>query len=646
MKKQSTILPFAGLVLLAAVAGPALSQTETLEWAKQLGGTEQNIGWSIAADAEGNVYTTGGFQGTVDFDPGSDTFHLHAAAHSDAFVSKLDAHGNFIWAKRFGGAGSDIGYSIAVDAAGNVYITGAFEETIDLGTFSLTSAGATDAFIAKLNAQGNVVWAVRFGGDVMDDGKSIAVDAAGNVHITGVFRGTVDFDPGSSTYNLTSTGTTNAFLSKLDTDGNFIWAKRFGGTSGVIGYAIAVDAAGNVHTTGRLGGTADFDPGNDTYNLMSAGSHDVYVSKLDAHGNFVWAKRLGGASPEWSFSIAVDALGGVFTTGYFYGTADFDPGNGEFFLDPVDGAPDVFISKLDADGNFAWAKQIDASHGNSVATDIAGNVYIAGNFSGTCDFGAGSGIQDLISAGNSDVLISKLDTDGNYVWAKQLGGNLEDESYAVFVDAAENVYTTGRFQGTGEFGLGNVPSSLTSAGEYDLFVHKFCQSPPKSAEFSLTQQGAVVAFANASVGAAFFYWDFGDGNASTEKNPVHAYATDGTFTVRLTVQNMCGARIFDKEVTVNTVAAHEPAWRSSFRLFPNPNDGHFIIEIGDLPAGGEVELSLFGLEGRLLRREWATPVNDGTLVHAFDCNDLSSGIYLLHVRSGSEAVAMKVAVQR
>jgi len=646
MKKQATILLFAGLVFLMAAVVPAFSQTENLEWARRLGGTEQDIGWSIAVDAKGHVYTTGNFQGTMDADPGNGTFNLVAAAQGDAFISKLDADGNFVWAKRLGGAGLDISRSIALDAAGNVYVTGAFEQTIDLGTFSLTSAGDWDVFIAKLDANGNFVWAKRFGGAVMDDGNSIAVDAAGNVHVTGIFRGTIDFDPGSDTFHLTSTGTTNAFLSKLDTDGNFIWAKRFGGTSGVIGYAIAIDAAGNVHTTGRLAGTADFDPGSGTHNLISAGNHDVYVSKLDADGNFVWAKRMGGANTEWSFSIAVDALGNVFTTGYFYGTADFDPGNGEFYLDPVDGAPDVFISKLDADGNFEWAKQIDAHGGNSVATDAAGNVYIAGAFSGTCDFDTGSGIPNLVSAGESDVLISKLDTDGNFLWAKRMGGNLGDNGYAVAVDVADNVYTTGRFQDTTEFGLGNIPFSLVSAGGFDVFVHKFCQGPPKSADFTLNQQGAVVTFANSAVGATSFYWDFGDGNASTEKNPVHSYAADGAYSVRLTVQNMCGARILDKEITIKTVAAQEPARRSSFRLFPNPNNGHFNIEIGDLAAGGEVEFLLFGLDGRLLRRETAAPANDGTLVRRFDCSDLPTGIYLLRVRTGAGAVAMKVTVQR
>ena len=244
---------------------------------------------------------------------------------------------NFEWAKAYGGTFFDYGNSITVDNSGNVYTTGSFVGTADFdpgaGTFNLTSAGGTDVFIQKLDASGNLLWAKAFGGTSTDQSNSITVDASGNVYATGNFKGTVDFDPGAGTFNLTSAGSyDDFFVQKLDASGNFLWAKAFGGTSTDQSNSITVDASGNVYTTGSFGYTVDFDPGAGTFNLTSAGGADVFIQKLDASGNFIWAKAFGGTSTDQSNSITVDASGNVYTTGGFGNTVDFDPGAGTFIL--------------------------------------------------------------------------------------------------------------------------------------------------------------------------------------------------------------------------------------------------------------------------------------------------------------------------
>ncbi|MBU1821874.1 MAG: SBBP repeat-containing protein, partial [Bacteroidetes bacterium] len=240
--------------------------------------------FSIALDASGNVYTTGYFQGTVDFDPGAAMANLTVAGSFDMFVSKLDGDGNFVWAKSMGGSIVTHGRSIAVDASGNVYTTGSFHGTADFdpgaATAYLTSAGHGDTFICKLDASGNFVWAKSMGGSVFDSGFSITVDASGNVYTIGLFFGTVDFNPGLATADLTSAGFNDIFVSKLDAFGNFIWAKRMGGSGYDYGESIAVDASGHVYTTGYFEGTADFDPGTATANLTSVSVWDIFVSKL------------------------------------------------------------------------------------------------------------------------------------------------------------------------------------------------------------------------------------------------------------------------------------------------------------------------------------------------------------------------------
>ena len=287
--------------------------------------------------------------------------------YGNTFICKLDASGKFLWAKHFRGDGSASGSSIAVDANGNVYTTGLFFGTADFDPgseiYNLISNGyyTADVFVSKLDASGNFLWAKRMGGTADyagDNGTSIAVDVNGNVYTAGYFFGTADFDPGSGTYNLTSLGEYDGFVFKLDASGNFLWAKQFGQSLSDMGTCVAVDANGNVYTTGYFSGSPDFDPGPGTYSMPAAGYSDVFVSKLDASGNFLWAKQLGGMNDDVGYAIAVDINGNVFTTGRFHGTADFDPGPSTYNLTPDD-SYDIFVSKLDNSGNFLWAKQMN-----------------------------------------------------------------------------------------------------------------------------------------------------------------------------------------------------------------------------------------------------------------------------------------------
>ena len=251
---KSTILTIAVLFFTLS----SFSQGTKFEWAKGIGGTSYDIGYSITTDASGNIYTTGYFNGTVDFDPGGGTFNLTSVGGMDIFISKVNSSGDFLWAKGIGGTSDDYGKSITTDESGNVYTTGYFQGTADfdpgLGTFNLTSAGGEDIFISKLNSSGDFLWTKRLGGTSDDASSSITTDGSGNVYTTGSFYETVDFDPGSSTFNLTSAGYGDIFISKLNSSGNFLWAKSMGGTSTGIGNSIITDASGNVYTTGYFVG--------------------------------------------------------------------------------------------------------------------------------------------------------------------------------------------------------------------------------------------------------------------------------------------------------------------------------------------------------------------------------------------------------
>jgi hypothetical protein len=479
MKKQ---LLFCTAVLFIFITAKA--QAPFFSWGSgavtAANNTNVQTGRGVAIDAQGNVYTTGYFVSTVDFNPGSGTANLTSAGNADIFIQKLDAAGNYVWAKRMGGSTTDdIGYDIAIDAEGSVYTTGYFAGTVDFdpgsGTASLTSAGNVDIFIQKLDAAGNYVWAKRMGSGnngSSDAGWGIEVDKSGNVYTTGTFDGTADFDPGSGTASLTSAGGTDIFIQKLDAAGNYVWAKGMGSSNIAteIGYGITVDDASNAYITGTFRSTVDFDPGSGTANLTSAGGIDVFILKLDTDGNYVWAKSMGGTNSDNGNAVTVDAGGNVYTSGYFAGTVDFDPGSGTANLTSAGGG-DIFIQKLDASGDYVWAKSMggtgdDVSLG--IALDASSNVYTTGSFNGTVDFDPGSGTVNLTSAGLRDIFLQKLNSSGNYIWARQMGSSGVDIGYDIAVDGSTNMCATGYFQGTVDINPTSGTLNVTG-NDYGIF---------------------------------------------------------------------------------------------------------------------------------------------------------------------------------
>jgi gliding motility-associated-like protein len=422
------------LLMLMAVLISGSSMAQNLEWAKKMGGPLVDNANSIALDSEGNVYTAGVFSGTADFDPGPGSSTLSSEGGSDVFVTKFDNSGNLLWAKSFGGVNDD------------------------------------------LAAEGD-----------------IAVDASGNVLITGYFSGMVDFDPGAGTVNLSTllvgdVYANDIFITKLDAAGNFVWAKQFRGNRNSFALSLEIDAVGNIYTTGQYSGVVDFDPGAGVSNLICAcpTCSEIFVSKLDVNGNFVWAKRMvsiDGPGFDDGFGLGtaldIDANGNVALSGFFDGQVDFDPGAGSANLYGLDF--DFYILKLNSSGDFLWVKQIGGP-GTDLAHDLvfdgSGNILITGRFGGgaTVDFDPGAGVLELTTSNidfyTTDVFLLKLDAEGNFVWVKQFGSpNGVETGLCLEVDVTGNIYFTGCFSGTVDFDPGPGSSMLTAAN-FDVFVSK------------------------------------------------------------------------------------------------------------------------------------------------------------------------------
>ncbi|MES2566849.1 MAG: SBBP repeat-containing protein [Bacteroidota bacterium] len=463
MKKLFTLLT---LTLLCKIMTPQSSN-----WVKNLGDTTANtIGEYITTDALGNVYTTGYFIGTVDFDPSPSTFTLASTSlYADVFISKLDAFGNFLWAKIIKGTDFSYSNSIAADSIGNIYITGEFQGIVDFDPNSgiqQYSSTSTDIFILKLDAMGNFNWVKTIGDASTDSGRSITLDKFANVYIAGNFSGTIDFDSSSGVSNLTSNSGT--FILKLESNGNFVWVKGMLGTT-IYPRCIKLDKTGNIYTTGTFYGAVDFDPSTSNHDSLNSNiGGSIFVSKLDNSGNYIWAKNMGdpGQIYETGYSIAIDHLGCVYCIGRFAGTGDFDPNIGSYFLTTI-GIQDMFISKLDVNGNFMWAKSIGnigySTFGFSIELNNFGDIYATGSFENTTDFDPGNSIFTLTSAGSLNAYLLKLTSTGNFVSVTPFNSTGISEGRSLTINHSDNIYMTGVYNATANFDINGENTTLTSS---------------------------------------------------------------------------------------------------------------------------------------------------------------------------------------
>lgn len=481
MKKIYTII-LANFITIICV-----SQEYNMEWTNQIGGNSSDIGKSITKDDNGNLYIIGYFFSTVDFDSSSNVENLTSAGDRDIFIQKIDSNGNLIWVKQIGGLGSDEGHAITIDANNNIYATGHFSGTVDFDPAAninnITSEGLHDIFILKLDANGNFQWVKGMGDSGFDRGLSINTDINGHIYTTGIFGGTANFGSNVNPENLISNGDTDVFIQKIDTNGNLIWVKQMGGTSSESGLFITNDAFGNVYTTGSFSQTVDFDPGSGVQNLtVTSGVIDTFIQKLDSNGNFIWIKQIGSATStsESVQSVAIDTDNNICLVGHFKGTLDFDPSVVNTFNMTSTGDGDIFILKLDSDGDFIWTKGMGGnsfSIGKSIVTNSNNDIYTTGYFTENVDFNPNTEVYNLSSLGGKDIFVLKLDSNGNFEWVKGIGGSSNfDEGSAIIIDNNDTIYTVGTFGNTVDFDSGVGTQNLTSIGSQDIFIQKLVQS--------------------------------------------------------------------------------------------------------------------------------------------------------------------------
>lgn len=442
-----------------------ISQTGTPEFqpfqgagaAFRAGSTGDDQAFDIARDSAGNVYVTGSFQGTVDFDPTGGTSNLTSSGGLDVFVAKYAPSGALLWARSIGGASSDEGSALALDSAGNVYVTGTFAGTVDFdpgaGTANQSSQGnSPDAFLLKLDANGDFVWAQRYGGFGIDAGNGVTVDSNDNVLLAGEFSGTnVDFDPGPGAVPLTSAGGTDAFLLKQSSAGNLIWVRQTGSTGIDRANSVTVDSNNDIIVTGAFSGTVDFDPGAAMVNATASGSTDYYVMKLSQGGAFGWVRTGGSSVADEGNAVTVDASDNVLFTGTV---------SGSFVVTQFEGVM----------GGTNWSRQYDgpaADIGQDIAIDPStGDVFVTGSFRRDLNFGGGV----ETSNGGADIFVLRLTSAGSFASVRTMGGIGDDIANGLVLDDQSGALIAGSFRDTVDFLTGPTDIPLTSAGSRDAFV--------------------------------------------------------------------------------------------------------------------------------------------------------------------------------
>jgi hypothetical protein len=612
----------------------------------------------MQVDAAGNIHLVGFFKETADFDPGSGTTNLVSAGGDDLFFAKYDASGNLVFARGMGGAGDDRCLGLALDAAGNIHLSGFFRETVDFdpgsGTVSLTSAGGSDIFFAKYNSSGNLLFAKHMGSSqtsVFNEGAyGITVDATGNIYITGCFLDATDFDPGPGTTTLTAfvPGVEDLFLAKYDPNGNYIFAVKDGNSSADIGYRVQVDAAGNLFVAGLT-------------------SSNIYLRKFGPAGNGLSGVVVGSASFDVVHDLALDAAGNVFITGEMTGAADFSQNVQAYTVISLMGSRDAFVAKYSNAMILEFAYSIGGGNtdiGYGIATGPGGQVYLTGTFTTTTSVDLHNGTNTLQPSSNEDVFFarytdcvpqlpvsfregSSINRGFTRIISADCGliASLQSSSVAltgkVWVEGAVpvsngNPFVARHYEITQTAETGAVGYTVTlyfTQAEFDAFNNhpgSVLNLPANPTDITGVNNLRIGRFAGTSSNGTGLPESY-TGTATVIDPSVNWISTSNLWEVTFSTSGS-GGFIVQTNTDIITSLRNEPATRiPGVQIYPNPVQSHLQVQLPAMMGSRQMQLRLMDLQGRVLKT-WQAAT--GATLLSLPVGELPAGTYLLEVHDG------------
>ncbi len=673
----------------------AYAQDVSFKWAAPILSTEYSVLWETGIDPQGNLFSFGTFDGSYSFvsQMGDSTFT--ASNQSDVIIQKTNSDGDVIWVKSIGGTNQyERVTSLDVDNNGNFYISGMFTNMLDLDLsinqhMIYAPIGEQHSFVAKYDNNGVLLWVKQIDTSNPNGSSfksSLQVDETGNVYIIGDFIGEVDFDPSIDSVVLNAYGTQDMYIQKLDSSGNLEWVEQIktdkdptdANYTDDYSFSLYFDSYGNPYVTGTFSCTIYFNPGTGSNILTPEGDVDMYVFKMNALGDFSWAKQMGSPTAEVTYvTHTLDQEDNILVFGIFDGAVDFDPSAGEELYDAI-GNFDYFVLKLDSSGNFNWVKVMESTGGahsmnGGITTDNNNNVY-------TC-FGLTDGLfipNDLdtlylqtdssITGVLSEIVVLKLDSNGYVNWGINYGGSSVDLAFDILVDELDMIYITGYFNNDMDFDPNSPVYEVNATGDANGFLQKLNQC------FSTTHEDLSVCdslewidgntYYESTESPIYTYFNtnghcdsiivlnleiteltptisaFGSSNIITEQTwdsyqwldcdndyieiPqanafLFAPTSYGNYAVQVE-QNGC--------FTISECFAHEPIstpdilW-SNVKVYPNPTQGEVTINLGNLD---EVAFTVYDVLGKVV--EMPTKVTGTTTQLNLIGN---SGVYMIEI---------------
>jgi Beta-propeller repeat len=476
-----------------AVTTPGLTTASpvvpNLAWAASMGGVStESANNAVLVDSANNVYVGGAFSLKSTFGLGSDAVTLTSAGNQDAFLAKYSSTGTLLWVRQAGGTGVDSVYSLAFDATGNVIMVGSYSGVASFGSGSakqsITSLGGADGYLAKYAPDGTFAWVRQLSGTGDEYARSVSTDRAGNIFIGGSFTDNVIAGSGSSKVTIRTFGSTDGYLAKFASNGNFVWIRQVGGPSIEFVYGITVDKDGNVAVAGTANAGAVFGSGSNAKEFTAQGTYDAFVAKYTNDGDFIWVQAAGGANNDQATSVATDAAGNIYMSGLFYGGVFGTGADAQTVGDALSitggSGQDAFLAKYGPTGRLLWVRTlagVSSDQFNSVAIDSSGYVYAGGYFNLSATVSGGGQSQTLSSQGGTDAALAKFTSDGTLVWARTMGSSSGDLISGVGIGSSGSVAVMGTINydlpatgGGAVISLGSQAKTLTSQGTNDIWV--------------------------------------------------------------------------------------------------------------------------------------------------------------------------------